>query len=98
MYFDKLLVANRGEYARRVIRTAKRIGIHTIAVCSEADVSAPFANEADEKHVLGPAAPKESYLAMDKVLEVAKRTGAQAIHPGYGFLSENAEFARRVAK
>lgn len=98
MYFDKLLVANRGEIARRVIKTAKRLGIHTIAVCSEADVSAPFANEADEKHVLGPAAPKESYLNGDKVLEVAKRTGAQAIHPGYGFLSENADFARKVNK
>lgn len=98
MYFEKLLVANRGEIARRVIRTAKKLGIHTIAVCSEADVNAPFAVEADEKHVLGPAAPKESYLAMDKVLEVAKRTGAQAIHPGYGFLSENATFARKVAE
>src|SRR5262245_17018682 len=96
MYFEKLLVANRGEIARRVIRTARRLGIHTIAVCSEADVNAPFANEAHEKHVLGPAAPKESYLAIDKVIEVAKRTGAQAIHPGYGFLSENAGFARRV--
>jgi acetyl-CoA carboxylase, biotin carboxylase subunit len=94
--FDKLLVANRGEIARRVIRTAKRMGIHTIAVCSEVDVEAPFAVEADEKHVLGPAAPKESYLAIDKILEVARKSGAQAIHPGYGFLSENPTFARRV--
>ncbi|MCK6546114.1 ATP-grasp domain-containing protein [Myxococcota bacterium] len=95
--FDKLLVANRGEIARRIIRTAKRLGIHTIAVCSEADVDAPFATEADERHVIGPAAPKESYLAIDKILDVAKKTGAQAIHPGYGFLSENAGFARAVA-
>lgn len=94
--FEKLLIANRGEIARRVNRTARRLGIHTIAVASEADESAPFAREASERHVLGPAAPKESYLATDKILEVAKRTGAQAIHPGYGFLSENAAFARAV--
>ncbi|MEQ9501699.1 MAG: biotin carboxylase N-terminal domain-containing protein [Deltaproteobacteria bacterium] len=95
--FDKLLIANRGEIARRVNRTAQRLGIHTIAVCSEPDADAPFAREASEHHVIGPAAPKESYLAADKILEVAKKTGAQAIHPGYGFLSENAAFARAVS-
>lgn len=95
--FERLLIANRGEIARRVNRTAQRLGIHTIAVCSEADVDAPFAREADEKHVIGPAAPKESYLAAEKILAVAKATGAQAIHPGYGFLSENTAFARAVA-
>lgn len=95
--FEKLLVANRGEIARRVIRTAKRLGIHTVAVCSDVDVEAPFAREADERHVIGPAAPKESYLSVDKILEVAEKSGAQAIHPGYGFLSENVAFARAVA-
>lgn len=95
--FERLLVANRGEIARRIIRTAKRLGIHTIAVASEADVNAPFAVEADEKHVIGPASPRESYLVGDKILEVAKKTGAQAVHPGYGFLSENADFAAAVA-
>lgn len=94
--FKKLLVANRGEIARRVIRTAKRMGIHTIAVHSEVDAAMPFANEADEKHLIGPAPPKESYLVPGKILEVAKRTGAEAIHPGYGFLSENEGFARAV--
>jgi acetyl-CoA carboxylase, biotin carboxylase subunit len=92
----RLLVSNRGEIARRIFRTAKRLGIHTIAVCSEVDVSAPFALEADEQHVIGPAAPKESYLAIEKILEVAKRRDADAIHPGYGFLSENPRFARAV--
>jgi acetyl/propionyl-CoA carboxylase alpha subunit len=95
-HFEKLLVANRGEIARRIMRTAKRLGIHTIAVCSEADVNAPFAVEADERHVIGPPPPKESYLAVEKIIEVAKKSGAGAIHPGYGFLSENARFARLV--
>ena len=95
--FEKLLVANRGEIARRVIRTAKRLGIHTIAVCSEADADALFAQDADESHVIGPPPPKDSYLKAAAILAVAKRTGAQAIHPGYGFLAENAAFARAVA-
>ena len=94
--FEKVLIANRGEIARRVIRTAKKMGMHTIAVHSDVDENAPFAQEADEKHLLGAAAPKESYLNIDKILEIAKSTGAQAIHPGYGFLSENPEFVRRV--
>lgn len=95
-YFQKLLVANRGEIARRIIRTAKRLGILTVAVCSEVDKTAPFAEEADEREVIGPASPKESYLDADKILAAARRTQADAIHPGYGFLSENAGFARRV--
>lgn len=95
--FESLLVANRGEIARRVIRTARRLNIRTVAVCSEADASAPFVREADEFHVIGPAAPKDSYLNGDKIIEVARRADAQAIHPGYGFLSENAKFAQAVA-
>jgi acetyl/propionyl-CoA carboxylase alpha subunit len=96
--FESLLVANRGEIARRIIRTARRLGVRTIAVCSEADVDAPFAREADERHVIGPAAPKESYLSAEKLLAAAKASGAQAIHPGYGFLSENVAFSRAVAE
>jgi len=94
--FEKILVANRGEIARRIIRTAKRLGIWTIAVHSDIDAEAPFALEADEKHLLGAAAPKESYLNIEKILQIAKDSGAEAIHPGYGFLSENPQFVRSV--
>ena len=94
--FDSLLVANRGEIARRVIRTAKLMGIRTIAVYSEVDAALPFVAEADEAVLIGPASPAESYRNADAVLLAAKTTGAQAIHPGYGFLSENADFARQV--
>ena len=87
--FDKLLIANRGEIARRIQKTAKKMGIATVAVCSEADVDAPFSREADEKVVVGPPPPKESYLNVAAIVDAAKQTGAQAIHPGYGFLSEN---------
>ncbi|WP_229399030.1 acetyl-CoA carboxylase biotin carboxylase subunit [Micromonospora okii] len=93
---DSLLVANRGEIARRIIRTARRLGIRAIAVHSEADAGLPFVTEADEAICVGPANPAESYRNVDAVLAAAKSTGAQAIHPGYGFLSENAEFARTV--
>jgi acetyl-CoA carboxylase biotin carboxylase subunit len=93
---DSLLVANRGEIARRIIRTARRLGIRTIAVHSDIDAGLPFVAEADEAVEIGPAAPAESYRNADRVLEAAARTGAAAIHPGYGFLSENADFARRV--
>ena len=96
--FKTLLIANRGEIARRVMRTAKRMGIRTVAVYSEVDANAPHVREADEAVLLGPAPSAESYLRADKILEAAKQTGAEAIHPGYGFLSENAEFAEDCAK
>jgi acetyl-CoA carboxylase biotin carboxylase subunit len=93
---ESLLVANRGEIARRVIRTANRLGIRTIAVHSEADAGMPFVLEADEAVCVGPANPALSYRNAEAILAAAKSTGAQAIHPGYGFLSENADFARAV--
>jgi propionyl-CoA carboxylase alpha chain len=94
--FKKILIANRGEIACRVIKTARRMGIATVAVYSEADKDALHAELADERVAIGPAPSRESYLVMDKIIEAAKRTGAEAIHPGYGFLSENEDFARRV--
>src|ERR1700722_12442480 len=87
--FDKILIANRGEIARRIIRTAKRLGISTVAVHSDADVNLPFVREADEAVCIGPPSARESYLKADRVIEAALSKGAQAIHPGYGFLSEN---------
>lgn len=95
--FNKILIANRGEIACRVIRTAKAMGIITVAIYSEVDSEALFVQQADEAYLLGAAPSKESYLNMDKILAIAKQSGVQAIHPGYGFLSENAEFARRCA-
>lgn len=94
--FDKILIANRGEIACRVIRTARRMGIGTVAVYSEADRGAQHVAWADEAVCIGPAPSPESYLSIDQILQAALHTKAQAIHPGYGFLSENAEFARRV--
>jgi propionyl-CoA carboxylase alpha chain len=93
--FTKILIANRGEIACRVIATAKKMGIATVAVYSEADKEARHVQLADESVLLGPAPSRESYLVADKIIEAAKKTGAQAIHPGYGFLSENEAFAKR---
>jgi 3-methylcrotonyl-CoA carboxylase alpha subunit len=92
--FNKILIANRGEIACRVIRTCKRMGIRTVAVFSEADTYAQHVREADEAYLIGGPRPVDSYLKGDTIIEVAKKSGAQAIHPGYGFLSENAKFAR----
>ena len=95
--FDRILIANRGEIACRVIRTARRLGIRTVAVYSDADAEAQHVRQADEGHPIGGPRPQDSYLRGDAIIEVAKRAGAQAIHPGYGFLSENADFADAVA-
>ena len=94
--FKKILIANRGEIACRVIKTARKMGIQTVAVYSEADKDALFVDMADEAVCIGPAASKESYLVADKIIAACKQTGAEAVHPGYGFLSENAEFSRRL--
>ncbi len=94
--FKKLLIANRGEIALRIMRSAKEMGIQTVAVYSEADRLSPHVRYADEAVFIGPAASNQSYLVFDKIIDACKQTGAQAIHPGYGFLSENAAFARRV--
>ncbi|WNC69875.1 acetyl/propionyl/methylcrotonyl-CoA carboxylase subunit alpha [Thalassotalea nanhaiensis] len=96
--FTKILIANRGEIACRIIKTAREMGILTVAVYSDADADSLHVNMADEAIHIGGSPSRESYLIGDKVIEAAKRTGAQAIHPGYGFLSENADFCRKCAK
>ena len=96
--FTKILIANRGEIACRVIKSARQMGIATVAVYSEADRFGLHVSLADEAVCLGPPAASESYLVIDKIIEACRETGAQAVHPGYGFLSENAEFAQRLSE
>ncbi|MGE0230440.1 MAG: acetyl/propionyl/methylcrotonyl-CoA carboxylase subunit alpha, partial [Flavobacteriaceae bacterium] len=96
--FSKILIANRGEIACRVIKTARRMGIKTVAVYSDADRDALHVRMADEAVHIGPAAAAESYLVIDKIVDACKKTGAEAVHPGYGFLSERAAFCERLAK
>ncbi len=96
--FKSVLVANRGEIARRVFTTARRLGIETVAVFSEADANAAHVRDADKAVLIGPAAARESYLVGERIIAAAQAAGAEAIHPGYGFLSENADFAEAVAK
>ncbi|MBK9268794.1 MAG: acetyl/propionyl/methylcrotonyl-CoA carboxylase subunit alpha [Sphingomonadales bacterium] len=95
--FKKILIANRGEIARRVIKTARRMGIQTVAVYSDADARAPFVLDADEAVHIGPSPAAQSYLIAEKIIEACKATGAEAVHPGYGFLSERTSFAEQLA-
>lgn len=94
--FNKVVVANRGAVAARVLRALRALGVHSVAVYSEADAQLPYLAQADETHCIGPAEPRSSYLNQDAILRVLHRSGADGLHPGYGFLSENAEFAYRV--
>ena len=96
--YDRILIANRGEIARRVIKTCQKMGIETVAVYSDADRGSMFVKEADFAYRIGPPPTNQSYLKMDTILEVAKASGAQAVHPGYGFLSENPLFQKMLAQ
>src|ERR1019366_191610 len=95
--FSKILIANRGEIAVRIIKTARRLGVKTVVVYSEADADSLAVEMADETVFIGPAPANQSYLVADKIIAACKQTGAEAVHPGFGFLSEKAEFAQRCA-
>src|ERR1700761_9448189 len=96
--FDKILIANRGEVAVRIIRTCRRMGIATVVVYSEADAGSLAVEMADEAVLIGPAPAAQSYLVAEKMLDACRQTGAEAVHPGFGFLSERADFARACAE
>jgi propionyl-CoA carboxylase alpha chain len=96
--FKKILIANRGEIACRIIKTARKLGIKTVSVCSDPDVNAPHVNMADEHYNIGGNTSTESYLKIEKIIQVMKTSGAEAVHPGYGFLSENVNFRDEIQK